>query len=79
MPKEDADKNQKEKKEKTAKDTRNLYLAREGLVREGTLAAEGMSKEDLTKRNQLSRWKKQILKDLTMFVIARFNLYIDRL
>jgi len=43
-------------------------LAREGLVRDGTLAAEGVSKEDMAKRNQLSRWKKQMLKDLTMFV-----------
>ena len=68
LPKGDADKSQKEKKEKTSKDNRNLYLAREGLVREGTLAAEGVSKEDMAKRNQLSRWKKQMLKDLTMFV-----------
>ena len=68
LPKQDADKNQKEKKEKESKDNRNLYLAREGLVRDGTLAAEGVSKEDMAKRNQLSRWKKQILKDLTMFV-----------
>ena len=43
-------------------------MAREGLVREGTLAAEGVSKEDMGKRNHLSRWKKQMLKDLTMFV-----------
>ena len=68
LPKEDADKNQKQNKEKTSKDNRNLYLAREGLVREGTLAAEGVSKEDITKRNHLSRWKKQMLKDLNMFV-----------
>ena len=68
LQKEDAEKNQKEKKEKNSKDNRNLYLAREGLVREGTLASEGVSKEDMAKRNQLAKWKKQMLKDLTMFV-----------
>merc|ERR1712110_1310942 len=68
LSKEDAEKNNKEKVEKVSKDNRNLYLAREGLVREGTLAAEGVSKEDMAKRNHLSKWKKQMLKDLTMFV-----------
>ena len=58
----------KAKKERKAKDTRNLYLAREGLVREGTMAAEGVSKQDMAKRAQLNRWKKGVLKDLNMFV-----------
>ena len=68
LQKENADEVQKQKKEKIAKDGRNLYLAREGLVREGTLAAESVSKEDMTKRNQLAKWKKGMLKDLNMFV-----------
>ena len=38
------------------------------MVRDGTLAAEGVSKEDMAKRNHLAKWKKQMLKDLTMFV-----------
>jgi len=68
ITKDKADETVKEKKEKRAKDTRNLYLAREGLVREGTLAAEGVSKQDMAKRAQLNRWKKGVLKDLNMFV-----------
>ena len=44
-----------EKKKKEPKDTRNLYLAREGLIREGTLAAQGVSKTDLEKRKKV--WK----------------------
>jgi len=68
ITKDKADEGAKEKKEKKSKDSRNLYLAREGLVREGTLAAEGVSKADMTKRTQLNRWKKNVLKDLNMFV-----------
>ena len=37
-------------KEKEPKDKRNLYLAREGLIREGTQAAQGVSKTDMNKR-----------------------------
>lgn len=37
-------------REKQPKDKRNLYLAREGLVRDGTQAAEGVSRLDLNKR-----------------------------
>ena len=68
ITKDKADETAKIKKEKRAKDTRNLYLAREGLVREGTLAAEGVSKQDMAKRAQLNKWKKGVLKDLNMFV-----------
>lgn len=68
ITKDKADEGAKVKKEKRAKDSRNLYLAREGLVREGTLAAEGVSKADMAKRSQLNRWKKSALKDLNMFV-----------
>ena len=38
---------------KEEKDSRNLYLAREGLVREGTKAAIGVSKADLQLRTSL--------------------------
>ena len=68
ITKDKADEGAKEQKEKKSKDSRNLYLAREGLVREGTLAAEGVSKADMAKRTQLNRWKKTALKDLNMFV-----------
>ena len=53
---------------KEAKDTRNLYLAREGLVREGTKAAEGVSKTDLQLRTNLEKRKKEMLKDLNRFI-----------
>jgi len=40
-------------KEKQPKDKRNLYLAREGVIRDGTQAAEGVSKTDMNKRNKV--------------------------
>jgi len=57
-----------ERKKKEEKDSRNLYLAREGLIREGSLAAGGVSGSDMEKRLQVERWKKNILKNLHMFV-----------
>merc|ERR1719273_1242102 len=56
------------KEEKTKKDSRNLYLAREGLVREGTQAAQGVSKADLQLRVQMEKRKKDMLKDLNRFI-----------
>ncbi|CAG0916426.1 unnamed protein product [Notodromas monacha] len=55
-------------KVKPIKDKRNLYLAREGLIREGTASAAGVSPHDLTLRQNLAKYKKNVLKDLTMFV-----------
>jgi len=57
-----------ERKKKEEKDSRNLYLAREGLIREGSLAASGVSANDMAKRQQVEKWKKNILKNLHMFV-----------
>lgn len=67
---DDAQKKKDEKKDfkKEKKDSRNLYLAREGLIREGTQAAIGVSKTDLTLRVQLEKRKKQMLKDLNRFI-----------
>ncbi|XP_066448286.1 RNA-binding protein 28 [Eleutherodactylus coqui] len=48
--------------------TRNLYLAREGLIREGTKAAEGVSPEDMAKRNRFVEIKQQKLKNQNIFV-----------
>merc|ERR1712156_528663 len=56
------------KEEKIKKDSRNLYLAREGLVREGTQAAQGVSKTDLQLRVQMEKRKKDMLKDLNRFI-----------
>ena len=50
--------NKSVKEEKTKKDSRNLYLAREGLVREGTQSAQGVSKTDLQLRVQMEKRKK---------------------
>uniref|UniRef100_T1JB90 RRM domain-containing protein n=1 Tax=Strigamia maritima TaxID=126957 RepID=T1JB90_STRMM len=53
---------------KEAKDSRNLYLAREGLIRPGTAAAEGVSAADMNKRGKLETWKGQMLKNLNIFI-----------
>ncbi|XP_077328780.1 RNA-binding protein 28 [Lithobates pipiens] len=48
--------------------TRNLYLAREGLIRAGTKAAEELSAEDLAKRTRFEEIKRQKLKSQNIFV-----------
>lgn len=58
----------KQKKVKKPTGTRNLYLAREGLIREGTKAAEGLSPEDLAKRTRFEEIKRQKLKAQNIFV-----------
>ncbi|XP_070391322.1 RNA-binding protein 28 isoform X2 [Dermacentor albipictus] len=58
---------QKEKK-KEKKDRRNLYLAREGLVRPGTEAAQGVSPQDMAKRAKLQARKRKLLANLHYFV-----------
>merc|ERR1719300_1559325 len=57
--KTDVEKQQKEREKKEPKDNRNLYLAREGIIREGTAAAEGVSKSDMERRKQIQKQKKQ--------------------
>ncbi|XP_022869951.1 RNA-binding protein 28 [Olea europaea var. sylvestris] len=46
-----------EKSQKEVLDHRNLYLAKEGLIMEGTPAAEGVSASDMSKRNKLHNEK----------------------
>ncbi|KAJ8438859.1 hypothetical protein Cgig2_007704 [Carnegiea gigantea] len=46
-----------EKSKNENQDHRNLYLAKEGLIVEGTPAAEGVSADDLTKRQMLHQKK----------------------
>ncbi|KAH9602356.1 hypothetical protein KSS87_020021 [Heliosperma pusillum] len=46
-----------EKSTNEIQDQRNLYLAKEGLILEGTPAAEGVSAEDLAKRQTLQQKK----------------------
>lgn len=69
---------EKKKNKNQGKDKRNLYLAREGLIRAGTAAAEGVSQGDLTRRMNLETRKRRLLKDLKMFIsktrLAVYNL-----
>ncbi|XP_032895905.1 RNA-binding protein 28 [Amblyraja radiata] len=48
--------------------TRNMYLAREGLIRAGMKSAEGMSTSDMTKRMRFEELKRHKLKDVNIFV-----------
>ncbi|KAM4038001.1 RNA-binding protein 28 isoform 2-T2 [Anomaloglossus baeobatrachus] len=58
----------RQKKVKKPTGTRNLYLAREGLIREGTKAAEGVSPEDMAKRTRFEEIKRQKLRSQKIFV-----------
>ena len=55
---------------KQPKDKRNLYLAREGFVRPGSEAAEGVSAADMNRRLKLVSLKKQKLKNTNFFISA---------
>ncbi len=70
LTKEAADNESAKKKEtkKEHKDSRNLHLAVEGLVRRGTQAAIGLSEADLVKREKVDKWKRAMLKNLNMFI-----------
>uniref|UniRef100_UPI0037E859EC RNA-binding protein 28 n=1 Tax=Semicossyphus pulcher TaxID=241346 RepID=UPI0037E859EC len=48
--------------------TRNLYLAREGLIRAGTKAAEGVPEADMIKRNRFEEIKRTKLQKINVFV-----------
>lgn len=58
----------KDTKAKQPTDSRNLYLAKEGLILAGTPAAEGVSQSDLSKRLRLEHSKNQSLRNLNRFV-----------
>ncbi|XP_068595474.1 RNA-binding protein 28 [Brachionichthys hirsutus] len=55
-------------KEKVETGTRNLYLAREGLVRAGTKAAEGVSEADMIKRARFEELKRAKLRSINIYV-----------
>ncbi|KAL9225220.1 hypothetical protein vseg_001169 [Gypsophila vaccaria] len=57
LDKESAHNKAVEKSKNEIQDQRNLYLAKEGLIIEGTPAAEGVSAEDLAKRQTLQQKK----------------------
>ncbi|XP_048236674.1 RNA-binding protein 28-like [Haliotis rufescens] len=58
----------KEKKKENKLDKRNLFLVREGLIRPGTQAAQGISKADLDKRAKIESQMRQKLKNANIFV-----------
>ncbi|XP_034477844.1 RNA-binding protein 28 [Drosophila innubila] len=65
-------------KDDGGKDSRNLYLAREGLIMANSKAADGVSASDMTKRHELEQVKTQVLKNLNRFV-SRNRLSIHNL
>ncbi|CAK9809560.1 RNA-binding protein 28 [Anthophora quadrimaculata] len=67
--------NEKQHKER---DSRNLYLVKEGVVLAGSPAAAGVSPADMAKRLEIEQWKSQILRNLNMFV-SRVRLVVHNL
>ncbi|KAJ3658933.1 hypothetical protein Zmor_010646 [Zophobas morio] len=67
------------KQDKTVtKDSRNLYLVKEGVILVGSQAAEKVSASDMAKRLQLEQYKTQMLRNLNMFV-SRERLIVHNL
>ncbi|XP_074534718.1 RNA-binding protein 28 [Halichoeres trimaculatus] len=67
VTREDASK-MKVNKVKVETGTRNLYLAREGLIRAGTKAAEGVPEADMIKRARFEEVKRTKLQNINVFV-----------
>ncbi|XP_043472626.1 RNA-binding protein 28-like isoform X2 [Leptopilina heterotoma] len=65
-------------KSEKVKDSRNLYLVKEGVILARHPSAVGVSAQDIEKRLQLERWKSQILRNLNMFV-SRIRLVVQNL
>lgn len=76
------DRNEVENKEpsklRNKKDSRNLYLVKEGVIQAGSPAAAGVSSADMAKRLRLEQWKSQMLRNLNMFV-SRTRLVVHNL
>lgn len=70
--------NKKSLKEQRIKDSRNLYLVKEGVVLAGSPASVEVSVSDMEKRLKLERWKSQMLRNLNMFV-SRVRLAVHNL
>ncbi|EDW01668.1 GH21568 [Drosophila grimshawi] len=68
----------KDSKDDAGKDSRNLYLAREGLIMANSKAADGVSASDMARRHELEQVKTQVLKNLNRFV-SRNRLSIHNL
>lgn len=70
--------NKTNSKQYKQKDSRNLYLVKEGVVLAGSPASIGVSAADMAKRLQIEQWKSQILRNLNMFV-SRVRLVVHNL
>ncbi|CAD1472099.1 unnamed protein product, partial [Heterotrigona itama] len=70
--------NKANSKQYKQKDSRNLYLVKEGVVLAGSPASIGVSVADMAKRLQIEQWKSQILRNLNMFV-SRVRLVVHNL
>ncbi|KAE8296377.1 RNA-binding protein 28 RNA-binding motif protein 28 [Larimichthys crocea] len=68
----------KTNKVKVETGTRNLYLAREGLIRAGTKAAEGVPEADMVKRERFEEIKRTKLRDINIYV-SRTRLCVHNL
>ncbi|KAG8012597.1 RNA-binding protein 28 [Nibea albiflora] len=68
----------KTNKVKVETGTRNLYLAREGLIRAGTKAAEGVPEADMVKRERFEEIKRAKLRDISIYV-SRTRLCVHNL
>lgn len=78
LSRNEAKQKHEEDKKKEPKDTRHLYLMKEGVILAGSSSAEGVSASDMAKRLHLERTKAQMLKDLNRFV-ARERLTMHNL
>uniref|UniRef100_A0A1Q3EXT4 Putative rna-binding protein 28 n=1 Tax=Culex tarsalis TaxID=7177 RepID=A0A1Q3EXT4_CULTA len=78
LKKKDIKDRENQKHEKHGKDSRNLYLLKEGLVMAGSPAAKEVSKTDMAQRLRLEQKCSQMLKNLSRFV-ARERLTIHNL
>ncbi|XP_058748117.1 uncharacterized protein LOC131620942 isoform X2 [Vicia villosa] len=78
LDKKTAHDKEQEKEKNEVHDHRNLYLAKEGLILEGTPAAEGVSASDMAKRKDLERKKKTKLQSPN-FHVSKTRLVIYNL
>uniref|UniRef100_A0A182JRA9 RRM domain-containing protein n=1 Tax=Anopheles christyi TaxID=43041 RepID=A0A182JRA9_9DIPT len=69
---------EKAKQEKRVKDSRNLYLLKEGVIMAGSPAAKGVSQADMAQRLRLEQRSNEILKNFNRFV-ARDRLTIHNI
>ncbi|KAL1389271.1 hypothetical protein pipiens_012511 [Culex pipiens pipiens] len=78
LKKKDIKDKENQKNERHGKDSRNLYLLKEGLIMAGSPAAKDVSKTDMAQRLRLEQKCSQMLKNLSRFV-ARERLTIHNL